>query len=220
MYKLFLESKKDLKNEILSKEGWVESSDIYPHWDWLLVYNMEGVNLNLLSRDKGKTICYYMGNMGKSEDDFLYVNSYNDNYTQLFSQYEHIYREMSDYDRMMKICKYVLPYFKNKPDDDAIDFIKECFLDISDICGDFEVEWGYDNGGDNLHFPAFKFSDKLSLRLSSEYYPSEDKWEEIKSEFELNKEKILHVFDIIDWQLNNYISIMNKPVRITIKSLF
>jgi hypothetical protein len=224
-YSLFLEAERssrirDIKSEILSNPGWVEDEKNHEHWDWSLSYLMEGVKINVISLKRfvngiptDSSICYYI-NMG---GDNNFTNNYTNNYTILYSDSDNIYRNMSDYERMMKICKYLLSYFKKKPSDKTTSFIKNCFLDISDICGEFEEIWGYSNNKDTqLYFPAFSFRDVLSFGLFTDYYANDSKWDEIKSEFELSKEKLLIEFDINPRQLNQYVKIENDPVRIII----
>ena len=231
-YNLFLESRNNslvnssvIKSEILSNTGWVEDKikqEEFDNCEWYLTYMMEGVKIHVRSFKNniyGDSITYSMGD--DNGDGGRFTNNYITNYTQLFSSYESMYAKLTDYERMMKICKYLLNYFLEEPNEETIDFIRECFLDISDICGDLEYRWGYtDIESTDFSFPAFKFSNKLKLGLVSSYYPNGDKWEQIKSEFESNKEKLFIKFNGTKNSLNYNVNILDSPVRIIIDNNF
>jgi hypothetical protein len=190
--KKFNENKSDdsVIEEVLANTGWKKIEPEENYWDHQLIYQLNNdVRINLIKLKDSKSFNYYL----ESKDEFNFINSYGDNHTELFSEYNTIYLDLSDYERMMKICKYLLSYFEKKPNDELIEDIRDCFIDIEDkFDGDFKLEWGYKNDkGEWGYFPAFRFSDKLGLYLIY-YYEITD---EIKEIFEDGKKK-LEVLDI------------------------
>jgi hypothetical protein len=206
----------DQADEILSHRGW-ELIDPPSHNDWeleLRYHIKDDIYIDILKFHKSKDLNYYLR---KGKVNFHYIGSYDKNYTQLYSEYDTIYKDMSNYDRMMKICNYLLPYFYNKPSDDLIEDIKNCFLEINDeLSISPEITWGYSDNRDEFgYFPAFRFSDSLALCLVYEHYREID-FEKIEEEFNLIKDR-LESFDI---HVRSRVSIINDDWRIIIKIKF
>lgn len=114
--RLFNESKKEESiTEILFKPGWVKIEPTrYEHWINELEYQLtDDVKIKVLKLKDGKDLPYYL----YDNHHLFHIGSYTSNYTQLFSEYEYPYRGLSNYERMMKICNYLLPFFYRKPDD-------------------------------------------------------------------------------------------------------
>ena len=179
--------------EILANTGWEQVKPEQEHWDYQLEYNLtDNVKIQLINFDNKDDFNYYL----VSDDDFNFVSSYKDNYTQLYS--DSPYSNLSDYDRMMKICNYLLPFFEKKPDGELIEDIKDCFIEIEDMFdGDYEVEWGYKNDSWWGFFPAYRFSDKLGLffNYNIDLGDNDDLRNKIYELFEEGKIKLNH-FDI------------------------
>jgi hypothetical protein len=208
-------SKEDLIVEILSKPSW-KKIDPPSTKQWLsqLEYKLtDDVTIQVLDLDGRGELPYYLIKDGVSH----YISSYTNNYTQLYSEYDPIYRDMSNYDRMMKICNYLLRYFHNKPSDDLIEDIKDCFLEINDeLSIPPEIVWGYCNSRDEYgYFPAFRFSDGLSLCLIYEHYREID-FDKIEEEFNLIKDRL----ESLDIHVRSRVSIINDDWRIIIKIKF
>lgn len=208
-------------DDILSHKGW-ELIDPPSHnnWELELRYHLkDDIYIDILKFYKSKDLNYYLR---KGKNNFHYINSYTYNCgslqnTQLYSEYDTIYRNMSNYDRMMKICNYLLPYFYNRPNDDLIENIKECFLEINDeLSISPNIVWGYcDNKDEYGFFPAFRFSDNLALCLIYEHYRKVD-FGRIEEEFNSIKDR-LGLFDI---HVRSRVSIINEDWRIIIKIKF
>lgn len=215
--KPFNESKtEELVTEILSKPGWVKIEPTrYEHWINELEYQLtDDVKITVLQFDPqmrrvlkdGKDIQYYL----EKGDDFYIIGSYTNNYTQLFSEYEYPYRDLSNYERMMKTCNYLLPFFYRKPDDNLINSIRECFIEIEDYPSiEFELKWGYCDAKNEEFgfFPAFRFSDKLALSLV--YNLNGAKIEDIDDILESGKERLISIYDIH----HSYIKVINDGWR-------
>lgn len=146
--KLFNESKNSKEfyiQEILSNRDWkkVEPPDS-DNWLVQLEYQLTDsvkivvLNLNHIS-GSSSDLPYYMMKKGH----FNYISSYSDNYTQLFSEYDTIYNNMSNYERMMRICNYLLPFYEKEPDDNLKENIRDCFISIEDESGiEVDINWG------------------------------------------------------------------------------
>jgi len=216
--KLFNESKKpNYINEILSNKGWkkVEPTD-RDHWLTQLEYQLtDDVKIIVLDLDaSGRELPYYMSN----SEIFNYISSYSDNYTQLFSEYDIIYKNMSHYERMMRICKYLLPFYEKEPNSNLIENIRDCFISIED---EYEIEvetkWGFCDIKNNEFgfFPAFRFSDSLCLSFIYNHYGKLN-YDDV---LELIEEGIDRVVDIYDIH-RTYIYVYNDEdwrIIITIK---
>jgi hypothetical protein len=212
---MFNESKEDLIQEILSNSGWKE---VYPtnkeNWISQLEYNLnDNVYILILETKNLKDLTYYLVNDYK----YYFVSEYTNNYTQLYSEYDTIYRDMSNYDRMIRICNYLLPFFTKKPSDDIMYDIKECFIEIEDqLSVEPEIIWGYCNENEIGYFPSYRFSDSLALCLSYIHDSEEIDFDKIEEEFNLIKNR-LESFDI---HVKSRVSIINDYRRIIIKIKF
>jgi hypothetical protein len=211
--KKFNESKyntlNEIVNEVLSNPGWKQVEPATEHWNYQLEYKLnDKVKIILLNYDNtGNNMNYYLVSDDQTRlrcwsnnycylptlNEFNFVSSYNRNYTQLYSEYDTIYKNMSNYDRMMKICNYLLPYYERGPDNDTIEDIRECFIEIEDIFNGYsKMIWGYKNQNEEFgFFPAFKFSDRLGLFFEYHY----ELTDQIIDLFEEGKRK-LEYFDI------------------------
>jgi hypothetical protein len=174
----------------------------------------DDIYIDILKFYKSKDLNYYL-RRGKA--NFYYIGSYDKNYIELYSEYQHMYSNLSKYDRMMKICNYLLPYFYNKPSGDLIEDIKDCFLEINDeLSIPPEIVWGYSNSDEFGYFPAFSFSDSLSLCLIYEHNREID-FEKIEEEFNLIKDRL----ELLDIHVRSRVSIINEADwRIIIKIKF
>jgi hypothetical protein len=198
--RLFNESKKSKEfyiQEILSKRGWkkVETPD-RDNWLVQLEYQLtDSVKIVVLDLDNSsRELPYYM----KGGEDFNYVSSYSDNYTQLFSDYDIIYKNMSNYERMMRICNYLLPFYEKELDNNLIEDIKDCFISIEDESGiEVDIEWGYCdiNNEEFGFFPAFRFSDKLCLSLIYNHYGKVN-YDDILEVIEEGIDRCVNIYDI------------------------
>ena len=207
-----IERREKYTNEILSNYGWERidppSND---NWDIELRYNLkDNIVIDVLSW--GKELNYYLRDRN---ENFHYVGCYSDDYqSELYSVYSSPYRDLSRYDRMMKICKYHIPYFEKRPSESLIEDIKECFFEVGDEIGiEPHTEWGYRNSnGEYGFFPAFRFSDKLCLCIIYEHY-RDDKvdFESVKSEFDECKLR-LEMYDINPRE----VEIVNESYRVVI----
>jgi hypothetical protein len=199
-------NKQEMIDEILSKPGWKKiDSPKYEHWLIQIEYKLkDDIYIRVLDiANSNKSLNYYL----VKDDISHHVSSYGDNYTQLFSEYEFSYNNLSNYERMMKICNYLLPFFTKEPSDKLKQDIRMCFIDIEDeLSIDVEINWGYCNKEEFGFFPAFKFSDKLKLSL---IYPYDDNKEKIKSIFEDGKNKLAKIYDIH----HTYIKLINDDWR-------
>lgn len=216
--KLFNESKiskQDSILEILSKPGWKKIEPKYEHWLTQLDYQLtDNVKIMVLELDSSNKLTYYLVKDGVIH----YVSSYSDNYTQLFSEYDTIYRDMSNYERMMKICNYLLPFFNRKPNDDLIEDIRQCFIEIEDKLGiEPELNWGYcDTKNEEFgFFPAFRFIDKLCLSIIYNHYGKNHY--DVTEEIEDGIDRVVGLYDIN----RTYIKVINDDsYRIIIRIEF
>lgn len=204
-------------DEILSNRGWeIINPPSNNNWELELRYHIkDDIYIDILKFHKSKDLNYYLR---KSKANFHYIGSYANNYTELYSKYNSIYLDMSNYDRMMKICNYLLPYFYKKPNDDLIEDIKDCFLEINDeLSMSPDIFWGYSNNKDEFgYFPAFRFSDSLALCLVYEHNREID-FEKIEEEFNLIKDRL----ELLDIHVRSRVSIINEDDwRIIIKIKF
>jgi hypothetical protein len=202
----FNESKSDTEystlvvNEIMSHPGWEISKPEGEDWTIQLTYNIiDDINIEVV-RFKERVgreynpFYYYLNKNGS----WQFMGSYSDHFSALFSKDHPSYSHLSDYDRMMKVCEYNLVYYTKKPDEDLMEDIRDCFVDISDeLSEDSVVLWGFCSDTESGFFPATKFSDELSLCIGYENdgpinYELTDKIKEI---FEESKER-LEMFDI------------------------
>jgi len=209
--KLFSESKKskskdDLIVEILSKPGWkkIEPPSV-EHWLSQLEYKLtDDVTIQVLDLDgSSRELPYYLIKDGVNH----YISSYSDNYTQLFSEYDTPYRNMSNYERMMRICNYLLPFFNREPNDDLIEDIRQCFIEIEDNYGiEVELNWGYCDikNSEFGFFPAFRFSDKLCLSLIYNHY-GKISYDDALETIEEGIDKVVNIYDIH----KTYIKVLN-----------
>jgi hypothetical protein len=217
--KLFNESKKvDNITEIISKPGWKkieqpQSDNWLTQLEYQLTNNVKIIVLDL--DNSSRELPYYMS---KSES-FNYISSYSDNYTQLFSEHDIIYKNMSHYERMMSICKYLLPFYEKEPDNNLIENIRDCFISIEDESGiEVEINWGYCDikNKEFGFFPAFRFSDKLCLSFMYNHYGKLN-YDDV---LELIEEGIDRVVDIYDIH-KTYINVFNdEDWRIIIRIEF
>lgn len=198
--RLFNESKNSKEfhiNEILSKQGWKKVEP--PQADnWLvqLEYQLtDSVKIIVLDLDNSsRELPYYMSR----SDSFNYINSYSDNYTHLFSEYDTIYRNMSNYERMMRICNYLLPFYEREPDNSLIENIRDCFISIEDESGiEVDINWGYCDTKNKEFgfFPAFRFSDKLCLSFIYNHY-GEIQYDDILELIEEGVDRVVDIYDI------------------------
>lgn len=214
--KQFNESKTEESiTEILFKPGWVKIEPTrYEHWINELEYQLtDDVKIKVLQLKDGKDLPYYL-----EKDGYYNIGSYTSNYTQLFSEYEYPYRDLSNYERMMKICNYLLPFFYRKPDDNLINSIRECFIEIEDYPSIlFELKWGYCDAKNEEFgfFPAFRFSDKLCLSFIYNHY-SEIQYDDILELIEEGVDRVVDIYDIH----RIYIKVINDDWRIIIKIEF
>jgi hypothetical protein len=220
---MFNESKKYLISEILSKPGWKEiNPPDRTHWISQLQYNLtDDVYIQVLDLGSFKNdLSYYLvkGQLPGTDMNNYYINSYTDNYTELFSKYTSTYRDMTNYDRMMRICKYLLPFITKEPSSDIIDDIKECFIEIEDILSvEPETIWGYCNEKNEIgYFPAYRFGDSLALCLFYIHHHNKIDFDRIEEEFNLIKNR-LESFDI---HVNSRVSIIKDDWRVIIKIKF
>lgn len=117
----------------------------------------------------------------------------------------------------MKICNYLLPFFYRKPDDNLINSIRECFIEIEDYPSiEFELKCSYCDAKNEEFgfFPAFSFSDKLALSLV--YNLNDTKIEDIDDILESGKERLISIYDIH----HSYIKVINDDWRIIIRIEF
>ena len=198
--KLFNESKKSKEfyiQEILSNRDWkkVETPD-NDNWLVQLEYQLtDSVKIEVLDLDNSsRELPYYMS---KSES-FNYISSYSDNHTQLFSDYDTIYKNMSNYERMMRICNYLLPFYEKEPDDNLKENIRDCFISIEDESGiEVDVNWGYcDVKNEEFgFFPAFRFSDKLCLSFIYNHY-GKIKYDDMLELIEEGIDRVVDIYNI------------------------
>jgi hypothetical protein len=217
--KLFNESRKvDNITEIISKPGWKkieqpQSDNWLTQLEYQLTNNVKIIVLDL--DNSSRELPYYMS---KSES-FNYISSYSDNYTHLFSEHDIIYKNMSHYERMMRICKYLLPFYEKEPDNNLIENIRDCFISIEDESGiEVEINWGYCDikNKEFGFFPAFRFSDKLCLSFMYNHYGKLN-YDDV---LELIEEGIDRVVDIYDIH-KTYINVFNdEDWRIIIRIEF
>lgn len=197
--KLFNESKRSKQDsilEILSKPGWKKIEPKNEYWLTQLDYQLtDNVKIMVLDLDNSsKELSYYLVKDGT----YQYVSSYSNNYTLLFSEHDTIYRNMSNYDRMMKICNYLLPFFNRKPNDDLIEDIRYCFIEIEDKLGiEPELKWGYcDTKNEEFgFFPAFRFTDMLCLSIIYNHYGHKN-YDDVAEEIEDGINRVIGLYDI------------------------
>jgi len=157
-------STEDILKEVLSHDGWVKLEPERSFWEYQLEYKLnKDYKITLLLLKDNKDFSYYL----EDNRNFNFVSNYKNNHTLLFSEDSIIHKDLSDYERMMKICNYLSPFLTKRPDYDLIDDLRHCFIEIEDeLEVEPEIEWGYkDDKGEWGYFPAFRFSDKLGLFL-------------------------------------------------------
>lgn len=183
-------------DEILSNDGWEKidppSND---NWDTELVYKLkDDIYIDVLSWSKG--LNYYL----RQRKDVYYVGTYDDGGIALYSKFNSAYRDLSNYDRMMKNCKWNLKFFENYPSDDLINKVKECFIEISDYLEETPLtDFGFchSDNSEFCFFPASRFSDKLYLCLFYVFNGQLDVFDNVVNEFNDIKGR-LQTLDIDD----------------------
>ena len=199
-------------DEILSHDGWeIVSDKKHEHWDLELRYKLSNkVSIQIVKLEGYENLNYYL----ETESSFNFVSTYGANCTSLYSEHVSPYRDLSEYDRMMKICKYLLPFYEKEPSDEFKDNIRECFIEIEDELSKPEIDWGYsDNKNSDFgYFPAYRFTDRLGLFLIYDYRGNEDKIDSIKKEFNYIKDR-LNDYDIHE----SRVSLIDDDWRIIIK---
>lgn len=188
-FKVFEQVNEDIISEILSHDGWVDigPNDTYQYrlmnqiTDKCVVYinvYYESNSLWISMSKPGEDTAYGLG-----EYKNLKING-------LPSHPKH-------YEQMMRVCYFLSERFESEPDKDILDFIDNVFIDISDITELFDKSWGYleevksNNGKEDYIeygcFPPRHASDKLGYGITWQYKCD---FEEIKKEFEENKDKL------------------------------
>jgi len=171
--------------EILSNDGWERKEPSKEHWDIELVYKLsDDVYIDVIKLKSSDNLNYYL----RRYNSFYYINQYDTNGTELFK-----YSRLSNYETMMKICNYLLPYYQKRPSSDMIDDIKECFIEIEDISYRTTIDWGYWDD-EYCFFPAFRFSDKLCLGIFYDINKGIT-LDKVKEEF-LDTKSRLEIYDI------------------------
>jgi hypothetical protein len=154
-----------IEDEILSKnDNWLVLKPKFKHWRHHLRKELiDGVYIDLIQLSGRNDQCIYMSS--DNNPDLHFISNYKVNYSELYTNID------DNYNRMIKICTYLIPFFTKYPSYSLIEDIKEIFIDISDLNGEPEIKWGYINFNDWLfrndigYFPAFRHSDKLKLFL-------------------------------------------------------
>lgn len=153
--------------ELLSHSGWKQiDPPTDENLDVQLVYKIsDNIFIDMISLKESSTdsLIYYMR---KGDNRFIYINPYNDNFSEIYSKHDSLYKRLSNYERMMKICNYLLPFFEDEPDDKTKDNIRECFYEIEDILSiEPEISWGYTITGrhvnNGLEFGFFQLLDSV-----------------------------------------------------------
>ena len=188
-FKVFEQVNEDIISEILSHDGWVDigPNDTYQYRLRNKITDKCVVHLNV----------FY-------ESDTLWVGMSKPGYDSAYGLGKYggisisgLEQKISDYNQMMNVCHFLSRRFESEPDKAILDFIDNVFIDISDIAELFDKSWGYleevkSKNGDLLYiefgnFPPRHASDKLGYGISWEYKCD---FEEIKKEFEENKDKL------------------------------
>lgn len=193
---IFLKSFKLFENlEILNfpMDGWVEvdpKNDRYYEGYTLQMEHMLTDNVGISISKFGESENIWVSMFDKRESCGHGVGKYGE-----IRDIDGLKKESNNYDQMMSICRFSIPFF-DKPNDDIIEFIKDVFVDITDMSEEFMIDddgkcdWGYTSTTeeyDGVGFPAKSVDDKLSLSLCWRYTGD---FERFKEEYEYSKDKL------------------------------
>jgi hypothetical protein len=211
--KLFNESLSFKINEILSKPNWTE---VVPtknkKWERQLEYQLtDDIKIWVVKRQLlPDNLSYLMVFNNKEYPIGLYGRLYGSYYNKLFNHHN-----LSDYEKMMLTCKYLIPFFIKEPNEDMKHDISDCFISIKDDFNlSLEVKWGYSDNKNFGFFPAHTHDDYLCLSLIYEYI-SDLKYKDISH---LIKDGIDRLYDMYNINPDDVIVIMiDQLLTINIK---